>query len=440
VTEKPLLIYPDRTDIAVSNLAVHWFFNAFNEFEPDLLTSDSKVGIFHKRDINKTPFVFVSLSYGPDIIKFAKILRNSGIPLRKEDREKGMFPLFICGGIAALLNPEPLTLIFDAVFLGEGECMKDDIVKMFSMETREGVLDHINALEYAMTDVKPDARQVIAAGGSFFVSSNEILHKLGNCFGNRKIVEMNRGCTSRCRFCAASYAYRTFREPDGKKLMDFVKKTAERKEGLALMGTSLADVSSFDEILETCAASGCTVSLSSLKITEINEKRALLLKKCGVRTVTVAVESADPDTRQKILKNITDTDIFNAMEILKKHNLKAKIYLIAGFPETDLQKEAESVIELLKELDKRNLLHDVTISVAPLSPKPLTPLQDAKFMDKKQYKNYMVALKKGCSVFGKRIKLDFFSYRESEIDYKTGFLKGADFIDLINENIEKGDV
>ena len=152
------------------------------------------------------------------------------------------------------------------------------------------------------------------------------------------------------------------------------------------------------------------------------------------------MESADPDTRQKILKNITDTDIFNAMEILKKHNLKAKIYLIAGFPETDLQKEAESVIELLKELDKRNLLHDVTISVAPLSPKPLTPLQDAKFMDKKQYKNYMVALKKGCSVFGKRIKLDFFSYRESEIDYKTGFLKGADLIDLINENIEKGDV
>ncbi|HQO93000.1 MAG TPA: hypothetical protein PLX56_11805, partial [bacterium] len=156
----------------------------------------------------------------------------------------------------------------------------------------------------------------------------------------------------------------------------------------------------------------------------------------GVKTVTVAVESANSETRKKILKNISDEQIFNAMKILKKYHLKAKIYLIAGFSGTDPVKEAEDVVLFLEKLDACSLLYDVTLSIAPLSPKPLTPFQDSVFIDKKEYKKYMVTLKKGISHFQKKVKVDFFSYKESEFDYMTGVLKGKEFVKFIIENIK----
>ncbi|MGI6394825.1 MAG: B12-binding domain-containing radical SAM protein [bacterium] len=432
---KLLFIYPDTVNSALSNLAVHWFFNAFKELEPDLLTKESESGLFFQRDIRKTPFVFVSLSYGPDIVAFAQILKKNNIPLLKQDRDKGIYPIFICGGIAALLNPEPLTLIFDAVFLGEGEEMEKDIINMVSLSTREEVFELINSFKYALTAEKKEALQVTAKENSFFVHSNETLHKLGNCFGNRLIVEMNRGCTSRCKFCAATFAYKKFRTVDTARLLNFVKRNIADKEGIALMGTSLADVECFDEILEICAASNAELSLSSLKISEINEKRVALLKKCGVKTVTVAIESADFKTREKILKKVSDDDIFKAIEILNKNKMKTKLYLIAGFPDTDLEKEAKLVLELLDKLNENRLLCSMTLSVTPLCPKPLTPFESLPFIDKKEYKKYMNTLKKGAVSFGKKVKIDFFSYNESELDYKTGTLKGKEFIKLIEDSL-----
>lgn len=434
MTVRPLLIYPEKTSIALSNLAVHWFFNSFSDLKPDLMTTDSGRGVFYKTQMIRSPLIFVSFSYGTNIFNFAAMLRTAGIPLLKKDRSNGMFPVFICGGIAALLNPEPLTQIFDAVLLGEGECMTEDIVNMLNMDDRAELFEFIDKLDYSMTEGKLNAKPVFAPNGSFFVHSSDFLHSLGNEFGNRHVIEMNRGCTSRCRFCAASYAYRTFRTPDCMKITEYCDRVIEKNEGLALMGTTVADVECFDEILEKCALSGCNLSLSSLKVTEINEKRVALLKQCKIKTVTVAIESADVATRESILKKVTDEDIYNALKILKNYGLKSKIYLIAGLPGTDPEKEAEKVCQLLEKLEKMNALSEVTLSVAPFSPKPLTPFHDAEFIGKKEYRKYRTALIKGTKHLKIKVKADFFSYSESELDYKTGVLKGEEFLNLINEN------
>lgn len=434
---QPILIYPECTEFAVSNLAVHWFFNAFEEFSPDLVTADSSEGLFYKLKVPNTPFVFVSLSYSVNLLNLFDIFKKNKIPLFKKDRERGIYPIFIIGGVAAFLNPEPLTEIFDAVLLGEGECMENDIKKMMGLDTREQVFDFIDKLPYAMTGSKRDAVIVRAEEHGFFVHSNEKLHTLGNCFSNRKVVEMNRGCTSRCRFCAASYVYKTFRETNVEKLMSFAKETIDSGSGLALMGTSLASLSQFDEILEYCAEKHGSLSLSSLKVREINDRRIALLKECGAKTVTVAVESALPETRERILKKITDEDIFNAMMILHKYSMKSKLYFIAGLPGTTPDAEVEAIVGLLDTLNKKGILGETELSVASFSPKPLTPLSGERFMSKKEYKSFMTLLKKGAASVSGKIKVDYFSYKESELDYSLGTCGSfSECSDLIGEYLK----
>lgn len=429
---RPVLIYPENRDIAFSNLAVHWFFNAFEKYSPDLITLDSETGIIYGSRLDRSPFVFVSISYGLSYFNLVKILKKNRIPLLKKDRDAGMFPILIAGGVAVMLNPEPLNLIFDAVFTGEGECMEQDILTMLELNTRDEVFDFINKLPYALTSERDRSEYVYAKAGSFCVSSNDVLHSYGNCFNNRNIIEISRGCTNRCRFCAASYLYRTFREADSKEVMRIIENSIAEGSGIALMGASLASCSFFDEILEKCSAGSVSISLSSLKAAEITEARAVLLKKCGVKTVTVAVESADEDTRAAILKNLPAETIVNAMTVLKKYDLRSRIYIIAGLPSTEPVTEAEALINLLEELDRRKLLNGTDLSVAPFAPKPFTPYQHESIMSKKEYKIFADVVRKGLLKLDSRVKAEFFPYRESVIDVNCGRLKGNDFIKMIN--------
>lgn len=428
---RPVLIYPENRDIALSNLAVHWFFNAFGKYSPDLITLDSETGIIHGSRLDRSPFVFVSVSYGLSFFNLVKILEKNRIPLLKKDREKGIFPILIAGGVAVMLNPEPLKLIFDAVFTGEGECMEQDIISMLELCTREEVSDLIDRLPYALTEKKDLSEYVCAEAGSFCVSSNPVLHAMGNCFNGRNIIEISRGCTNRCRFCAASYVYRTFREAGRPEVMRIVESSIEQGGGIALMGASLASCSFFDEILERCADESVQLSLSSLKAAEITESRAVLLKKCDVKTVTVAVESADEATRTAILKNLPAETIFNAMDVLKRHDLRSRIYIIAGLPSTEPVTEAGALLGLLDELDKRKLLNSTDLSVAPFAPKPFTPYQNEKMMSKKEYKVFSDIIRKGLLKLDSRVKAEFFPYRESVLDVMCGQLKGDDFIKMI---------
>lgn len=432
---QPLLIYPEKLPLALTSLSIHWFFNAFEDLLPDLMTFDSGKSVIHGKRLSDFQIIFVSLSYAANLINFVKMVKEGGIPLLKRERDKGMYPVFICGGTAAMLNPLPLTEIFDAVFVGEGECMEKDMKKILNMDSREELDSFLSSLSYCYNDIKPSADIVRAENGQFFVHSNKTLHKMGNTFDNRLIVELNRSCTSRCKFCAATYLYETFRVPEKERVMEYVDTAVSDGKGLALMGTSLGSIDYFDEILEKAAQKSVSISISSIKVKEINEKRLKLLKKCGVKTITVAIESGIPATRKAILKDISDSEILTALKMIKDMKFKSKLYFIAGLPGTEAVEEAQSVVDLLLFIKNNGGLGETSISVAPFVPKPLTPYRDFDIVNRKEYKKYMEILKKGVSKISSGIKIDFYPYRESELDAKFGFYQGEAFIKLITENI-----
>ena len=118
--------------------------------------------------------------------------------------------------------------------------------------------------------------------------------------------------------------------------------------------------------------------------------------------------------------------------------MKAKIYLIAGLPGTTPEKEVEALLDLMCRIERTVSIREISLSIAPFVPKPLTPFADHPFMDKKSYKKYRTLMAKGLSRLKVRISTDFFSYSESELDYKTGILKGDEFIKFIMENSPQG--
>lgn len=445
---KIALYYPEPKEIGLSNLAVHFFTHAFfGKCDFDIFFHDSDLSLFNGRKAQYFDIILVSLSYEYSYLNLAQFFVRNKIPLRKEDRVKG--PMVIGGGVALMLNPAPLTRFFDIILAGEAECMIGDLFNMFSQNYFEDVLAAASGLDYSVMPHRT-AEVVRAQSGQFAVYSHPELHKLGNGFGNRLIIELNRGCAGRCRFCAASYIYKTYRQADMTRVMDIINNLPQDEKGAALMGTSLDCVEGFGVILEALAAKGKSASVSSVRIKGISDLLAMRLKACGVLTVTMAVESADSATRKAINKAISDDEIFAAADILEKHGLKPKFYFIAGLPDTDVTQEAEAVVDLMKRLLVKYPAMRAALSFAPFSPKAATPFALKPMMSRGDYKKFTGIVRKGLRQFSGQVKPEFFSYGESVtqayfgrsdetlLDFLESYAKdGSDFIEKELISIEK---
>ncbi|MCK5807893.1 radical SAM protein, partial [bacterium] len=261
----------------------------------------------------------------------------------------------------------------------------------------------------------PASTRIASPAREFGIFSSEKLLPLGNEFGNRVIVEMNRGCTAACRFCVASYLYRPFRPASYKKVKEAIALAEKTGRGLALMGTSIGDYPEFDAVLEELADKKIEISLSSLKGSAITEKRLQNLKKCGVKTVTLAIESADAEVRRQIAKPLPQQTIIDALTLLFHYDFKVKLYFIAGLPATEPEGEIAAIEELLDGMKRAKTLPHITISVAPLSPKLLTPYADEQMMGKASFRRYLSLLKKMLKEVAPRIAIYSAPYREAVV-------------------------
>jgi len=446
------LLFPEPKEIAFSNLAVHFFFNIFKDIPGfDIFTTDNHESCFTKKKISDFEIVFVSMSYEYSYLNLANYFKSLKIPLHKDKRNSRYHPLFIAGGVALMLNPAPLFDLFDIILTGEGEKMEEDLFSILKMDSADSIIDFASSLSYGLTKNKRNASIIRASTGDFLVHSNEILHQSGNCFGNRYIIELNRGCDERCHFCAASFIYKNYREANAEKALNAAQNALEKGMNLALMGTSLNTVSFFDEIVDKAIKYDAGISLSSVKINSISEELLEKLKKTGVRNITIAMESADMQTRSLIHKKIEEESILNAIELIT-YGMKTKLYLIAGLPGTIPEKEVDALKNLIQKIYTNKRKPRLSLSFAPFSPKPFTPFQGKAMMTKNSYKKLQKNIYHSISSISKDISLDFFAYSESVVQAflgrgdesmlkfletysETGDIKKTE--EVLNINIEK---
>ena len=394
------LCYPNVYRTAMSSLGYELLYNLINEdsgtfCERIIYPSTKSIETNSPmRDFNILSF---SLQYEQDYFNVVKMLNDSGIPIKREDRDEND-PLIIAGGPCATANPAPLAEFIDIFVIGEGEVVMGSLMDCYR-ENAKSMEDYCNikGLYVSKFDNPTKIVKVPDMDKAYHITEPLISETENDeekiVFDNSIMLNVSRGCTRGCRFCMSSYLYRPMRETSLSKLIETAK-TARENSGLdkiVLIGAAVSDYSNINELISGLENEGFQISTPSLRLESITKEYLMTLKKSGLKTITIAPESI-ARLRKKINKEIDDEVILNVVKDAFDLGFNLKLYFLVGIP-TETMDDMEKLVEFMKKIASYKKDNEIRFSVNPLVPKPHTPLQWETY-DLKDIKRKMRYLKK----------------------------------------------
>jgi radical SAM superfamily enzyme YgiQ (UPF0313 family) len=346
-----------------------------------------------------------STSFEPDYLNIPVILSLAGIPYYAADRSPSN-PLIIAGGAAFFINPEPVADFMDAICIGEGEDIVPGLVAALLSprqdETRQALLsaladvpgmyvpslyspvyDQGQPVAYAVRDNAPwPVVRASACLAEHPPSSSGILSAEVE-FGDMFLIEVSRGCPRGCRFCSSGFIYGTFRQQPYEHLRQLVDEGLDHRDKIGLVGAAVSDYADIGRLCRYIVDRGAKVSVSSLRIDRIDPDMLDALLASGHKTISLAPEGGSQRLRDVIRKNLSETQILDACEMLISRDiLNLKLYVIIGLP-TETDADLDELVRLVGMIRERVIerarankrLGEITLSVNPLIPKPFTPFQ-----------------------------------------------------------------
>jgi radical SAM family uncharacterized protein/radical SAM-linked protein len=418
------LIFPDTYEIGMSHDGIKILYHLLNQI-PNVIAErcflpekpsiqafkENNVPLFSletKRPLKNFDLIGFSLLTEMTYTNVLQVLDLAQIPLRREQREqaKDTFPIIAAGGISAV-NPEPLRDFIDIFAIGDGEILFPEIISIIAEIKTKGLnkdnalarFDEVEALyipglaplekkgRFYIPQVKtgkkrkqvsPTLRTVDAIPG------HKIIVPITNVVFNRLTVEIARGCPQNCRFCQAkSYysPYRTQSLPDTvAAITDGIRETGF--EDFSLSSLSSGDYPRLEELLQLIPrviTPGTSFSVPSLRPSTLSEDLLATLALFRRTGITIVPEAGSERLRRVINKNVTDEEIFKAVELALRFNWqKLKLYFMIGLP-SETMEDIEAIIQLIRKIKdtaaaagKKIHIH---ASFSSFVPKPHTPLQ-----------------------------------------------------------------
>ena len=418
--------FPDTYEIGMSYMGMQILYNILNRnekiyceriFAPaedmEALMREEGRKLFTLETftpVDELDIVGFTLQYELSYTNVLNILDLSGMPLHSADRGEE-FPVIVAGGPCAY-NPEPLADFIDLFMIGDGEelleqvCllkMECDSKKEFLQRAcklqgvyvpafyepiynEDGTIKEIKKLYEEAPDRVKRAVVEDLDKAEFPVKNivpfNDTVH-------DRCVVETFRGCTRGCRFCQAGMIYRPVRERKKETIENLAKEQLANTghEELSLLSLSTSDYSQFEplatDLMKMCGENNVSLSLPSLRLDSFSFQVLQEIQKYRKSGLTFAPEAGSQRLRDVINKNITEENIFSAVEQAIELGWEhIKFYFMDGLPgETyeDLDgigKIASDIMDLnFKLKGRRGGRFRVTVSVSNFVPKAHTPFQ-----------------------------------------------------------------
>ena len=430
-----LLVYPDTYEIGLPNQGLQILYEILNErddasaeraYAPwtDMEASLRTAGLplfsvdTHRAacDFDILGFNFLAELVATNVVNLIDL---AGLPVRAEQRGPDD-AIVIVGGHGAY-NPEPLADFVDAVVLGDGEEVVGEITAVVAAwkrarrdggggtgrAGREGVLRDLAAIDgvyvpsmyevdydgAAIREVRPRfpgvpevvEKRTIADLAEWPYPKSQLV-PLVEVVHDRLNVEVFRGCTRGCRFCQAGMITRPVRERTEEQVRTMVRSGLRRTgyDEVALTSLSTADFSGIERVVSDLVndqegTGSVSLSLPSLRVDAFTVGIASEIQKVRRTGLTFAPEAASWRLRQVINKQVTEEDLFGAVEAAYSQGWRRmKLYFLIGLP-TETEEDVLAIAQHLRqvvEIGRRySKQASCTASVGGFVPKAHTPFQ-----------------------------------------------------------------
>ena len=326
------------------------------------------------RPLAEFPVVALSVAYELELAGLVRLLDAAGLPLWASERDE-RHPLLLAGGPLTFGNALPLGPFADAVVLGEGEGVLEAVMNTLrSSRRRSDALSELARLGHVWVPGLGGKPPSLARADDTRLPAKSVIRTPYAELSDMFLVEVERGCSRSCRYCVMR------RERSGGMrlvprdvILASIPADARR---VGLVGAAVSDHPDLPRILETLAARGCEVGVSSLRPERLSSELVSALGRAGGRTLTTALDGASEKLRETLGRHVRNEDLVEAARLARAHGFsRLKLYLMLGLPgETD--EDVDDCARLLSELSRTV---SVALTVSPFCAKAGTPLAHAPF-------------------------------------------------------------
>ncbi len=388
------LVFPNAYAVGMANLGFQTVYRLFNEFPGircERLFYDSQFPAITRtlesnRELRDFDVIAFSLSFELDLPHVLQVLVNAGITSFSSERHHRE-PLVIAGGALTFLNPAPLAPFVDAFVIGEIETIVEPLLNLL-LESKKQLLSKNNKLQLLhdlpgiyvpnlfngtdkiakiQSDLKNQCPQYSPIVSPF------------SHFKNMFLIEVGRGCSRHCHFCAASFIYHPFRLFNSGQILENITTHNKATKRIGLIGAAISDDPDLEELCQQLVDEGYELGLSSFRLDKMTPAFLKILDRAKVKSITLAPEAGTERLRKVIHKNLTFDQIIRAAEAIAWSSInQIKLYFLIGLP-SETWEDIQGIVSLISTLQniflKNKKQKKIIVSVNTFIPKPFTPFQ-----------------------------------------------------------------